>query len=112
MTLDDTTKKVIESVLDDVFKMEQLLSRIDRSRILRTIEALEALDLKALQEGVELLHHTELDVRMARLRIQAITGIQPPSLVSDPDRTPAEPIQVRRRSSASIAIPRPKPDKP
>ena len=110
--MDDTTKKIIESVLDDVFKMEQLLSKIERSRILSAIEALEQIDLSALKEGVETVHHAELDLRMARLRIQAITGIQPPSMVSDPDRTPVEPLQARRRSSQSLIIPRPKPVKP
>jgi len=112
--LDETTKKVIETVLDDVFKMEKLLSHIDRNRILTVLELLEKLDLDILKNGVESLQAAELDLRMARLRIQAITGLQPPSLISDPDRTPVEPLQARRRSSQSISIsiPRPKPDKP
>lgn len=101
---DPIVDKAIEDALDQLLRMEKLLQNIDRNRILTALEllkkALENID--DLQEAIEAIPHTELDMRMARLRIQAATGLQPPSLASDPDKTPVEPIQARKPIGAPV----------
>jgi hypothetical protein len=101
---DPAVDKAIEDALDQLFRMEKLLTKIDRNKILSALENLKKAlgGIEDLQEALEAIPHTELDMRMARLRIQAITGLQPPSLASDPDRTPVEHMQVRRPSSSTF----------
>jgi hypothetical protein len=100
---DPAVDKAIEDALDQLFRMEKLLMKIDRNRLLSALENLQKAlgGIEDLREALEAIPHTELDMRMARLRIQAMTGLQPPSLASDPDRTPVEPMQARRASAMS-----------
>jgi hypothetical protein len=95
-------QKTIEDILDALFRMERMLQRSDRAKLLAILDTLASMKFKDFRDAVEYLQHTELDMRMARLRIQAATGLQPPSLIAEKDNTPVEPLLARRRSSATI----------
>jgi len=101
MDKDPALVQSIEDVLDALHRMEKTFQKIDRNNILHSFEVLERLDLKALREAVEALQHIELDMRMTRIRIQALTGVQTPPLRTTTEDTPVEPI-IRRKSSATF----------
>lgn len=95
--------KTIEDLLDNLARLEKRVQKIDRKKILDALEILEELDVAALRDAVESLQAAELDMRMTRIRIHALTGIQTPNRTTTED-TPVEPI-IRRRSSATIRAP-------
>lgn len=103
-SLDPAVAKAIEDALDALFRVEKLLSKIDARGALSTVTALkQALELNLLEDALGSIAQTELDMRMARLRIKAMTGLEPPSMTSDPDRpTPVEPVQRRSSSSQTM----------
>lgn len=101
MDKDPALVQSIEDVLDALHRMEKTFQKIDRNNILHSFEVLERLDLKALREAVEALQHIELDMRMTRIRIQALTGVQTPPIRTTTEDTPVEPI-IRRKSSATF----------
>lgn len=100
MDKDPALVKSIEDVLDSLHRTEKLFQKIDRNEILTALEVLERLDLTALREAIEALQHIELDMRMTRIRIQALTGVQTPPIRTNTEDTPVEPI-IRRKSSAT-----------
>lgn len=106
---DPAVDRAIEDALDQLLRMEKLLTKIDRNKLLTALETLKKAlgGIDDLQEALEAIPHTELDMRMARLRIQAVTGLQPPSLASDPDRTPVDHLQGRK---AATGAPKPRPE--
>ena len=104
--MDEDTEKVIVTVLDEIYRAEQLLRKLDRNRVLSALELLMSIDTAALIEAVGNYQQTELDLRMARLRISALTGLQPEAIRSDPDRTPVEPLQSRKSSQIRIQLPK------
>jgi hypothetical protein len=77
-------------------------------------KCLGKLDRVNLRDLVELIPQTELHIRMARLRLQAVIDSR---RSTDPDQTPVDPIRARRRDSqtgpqtgSTLRMPLPKPD--
>ncbi len=101
MDKDPAFVKSVEDVLDALHRVEKNFQKIDRNNVLSAIEVLERLDLRALRDAVEALQHIELDMRMTRIRIQALTGVQTPPIRSTTEDTPVEPF-MRRKSSATF----------
>ena len=72
------TDAELREAIDALQKAEALLSKIDRSGILNTLDA--------LRDAVESLPQVQLDMRISRMRLTA-------KLSHDPDKTPVEHVK-------------------
>ena len=70
----------IAEAIDALAKAEKLIAGLDRAGLLTKLDE--------LREFIEDLSRMQLDLRIARLRLQALTS------VSDPDRTPVQGIST------------------
>jgi hypothetical protein len=95
-----TPEQAIRDAIDALNKAEKLLGTVDRVGFLNLLDALGK-GLLALRDAIETLPHVALDLRMARIRLQAH--------VSDPDKTPAQGISsatIRAVRSTATRMPR------
>lgn len=72
----DSPDATIRDAIDALQKAENLLADLDRAGLLKRLDE--------LREAVETFPQTQLDLRMARIRLQSHLG-------SDPDKTPVRP---------------------
>jgi|SRR6185295_3828304 len=80
----DPTEVALEEAIEVLLKLEKLLQALDRENLRALVEAIPS---------------TELDMRMARLRLQRVLDSRRPWA---DEKTPVDPILKRRESSNRI----------
>ena len=97
----------LRDALDAVKRTEKLLEKLDRPALVKLLGVLGPL-LRAVDSFAKEHAAVVLDLRMARLRIQAILGPEAREGY-DPDKTPIEPLVRRSQSSTQIGAIKPRP---
>jgi hypothetical protein len=83
---DEQLRMAVQDAIDSVSRLERLLEDIGKEN---------------LRNLIELIPQTEHDMRMARIRLQALQ----PRTRTDPDKTPADPLIQRRSSQFKVKKP-------